>query len=218
MRISVTGAFVALSFFVGSFANASDYAKVLEVSGGAEILEEGQWEPLAVPLFLDEDRSIRTRADGSVRVALDRNFESAVELGAGSSLKLQKGSPPSLFAEKGLFYFVNDFETPPSAYPAIDTPHFFIETHQGGYTLGVSETGSWIKVFGGKAVVRGVGLRPTTIDEGFKFSWNDKEETPSLERIGVSEYAVWQKWIRTFYKERDDIAAEVIKKMLSGPN
>ena len=140
--------------------------------------------------------------------ALELGPEGFVEIKDGSSFKVLAGKPKNIVLKKGeLFAVCEKEDAATDTALRVITPDASVRLGVGGCAVEVAKKGTLVKVFGGP-----VKVNAQYVSEGFKKLISKANHRQSSSRLQYEDYKQWDLWIKKWYEQKDDLAADRLEK------
>ena len=142
---------------------------------------------------------------------IDLGSEGCVEIKDGSRFKVLAGKPKNVVLKRGGLFAVYEKEAAKQETALrVITPDASVRLNVGGCAVEVAKNGTLIKVFGGPVTVNTQG-----VSEGFKKLVSKTKHRRSLNRLQYEDYMQWNTWVKKWYEQKDDLAADKLEKEYS---
>ena len=206
-----------------------EYCRVIDVSGRTEILESGSaaWAPLGAPRLLKGGDKIRTADKSYAEISTSDDFSGLLRLGANSQMEVMGEDLARFFLRRGMLMALREEDDDTLVGRPAEKLLLQIFTRDlsagillGGYSVSVSDRGTWVRVFSEHAHAR-IFMKENKkaaefkrIPEGFKYFWGSDDEIGPLgpSRMYYSDYTEWQFWVRKCYERQDARSDALILK------
>ncbi len=204
---------IGMTFAADAFAEI-EFIKVVEIKGRADVFDpvSSSWTPqTATPVELRAGYRLRTYANSTAEIVMDRKWERFIRLGEKSRISILGDNLGRISLDEGHLYILCEEDAKTVVPLKVLTKDAIIELTVAGVGLSSDQAGSRIQVFAdfvtvfvkksGKYSVSGLQLV-----EGFQSVVSAQSEEVSLsQRMSFDEYWKWQGWIKNRYATKDKL-------------
>jgi hypothetical protein len=191
-----------------------EFIKVVEIKGRADVFDpvSSSWSAQTVtPIELKAGARLRTYADSTAEIVMDRKWERFIRLSEKSRISVLGADLGRLALDEGHLYILCEQDSKTVAPLKILTKDAIVELSVAGFGVSSDKIGSRIQVFAdfvtvfpkksGKYSLSGLQLH-----EGFQsLILAESDEASLSQRMSFDDYWKWQAWIKNRYATKDKL-------------
>ncbi len=191
-----------------------DFIKVVEIKGRADVFDpvSSSWSPqTATPIELKAGSRLRTYADSTAEIVMDRKWERFIRVSESSRLSVLGADLGRLALDEGHLYILCEQDLKTVTPIKVLTKDALVELTVAGLGLSSDPEGSRIQVFADFVTVfpkksGKYSLSGLQLPEGFQSVVSAQSHDAELsQRMSFDEYWKWQGWIKERYATKDKL-------------
>lgn len=208
------GLFLIGVTFAAEASAEIEFIKVVEIKGRADVFDpaSSSWSPQTVtPVELKAGSRLRTYADSTAEIVMDRKWERFIRLSERSRLSVLGADLGRLALDEGHLYILCEQDLKTVTPLKVLTKDALVELTVAGLGLSSDMDGSRIQVFADFVTVfpkksGKYSLSGLQLPEGFQSLVSAQSDDVNLsQRMSFDEYWKWQGWIKDRYATKDKI-------------